>query len=169
MGAKDNKSWIGYGVKYGGILIVPGIETTEGIIYNVQSFSWKEKFTLTSVRIGLGLGGGISAVAVCAFNCASLGQLDGLEIKDWGVNIALAGADVSPMFETLAKIGANLDKLTPAQIEKIRNGMHYLYNAYDIASMDSAPKVVAFDLGGIGAEISVNYVFGNLEINWGTV
>lgn len=169
MGFKENKSWIGYGVKYGGILIVPGMETTQGVIYNVQSFSWKEMFTMTSYRLGLGIGGSISAVAICAFHCASLGQMDGLEVTDWGVNISLAGADISPMFEALAKIGVNADNITPNRIEEIRNGMHYLYNAYDIASMDASPKIVAFDLGGIGAEVSVNYTSGKLEIDWGTV
>ena len=156
-----NKTWWGYGYKYGGFLVAAGMETTEGYIYNSKSLSWHERFTLTNVRLGLGLGGGGGAVAVLAFNTPSLSAVDGMEITDWGVNISLGGK-ISAMFNAMAK-----SKLLPSDMEDIRNGLHYLYTEYDIATRGSAPKIISFDLGGLGAELSANYVMGKFEIDWG--
>lgn len=156
-----NKTWWGFGYKYGGFLVAAGMETTEGFIYNSKSLSWCEKFTLTNVRLGLGLGGGIGAVAVLAFNAPSLAALDGMEITDWGVNISLGGK-ISAMFNAMTK-----SHLLASDLEDIRNGLHQLYTVYDFASRGSAPKIISFDLGGLGAELSANYVLGKFEIEWG--
>ncbi len=132
-----------------------------GFIYNAKSMSWNKGFSMTSGRVGVGLGGGIGAVAVFAFNTPSLGAMDGVEITDWGVNISL-GPNTSALFKAVAKSG-----LIPSDLENIRQGLHYLYNLNDIASMNGAPTIVAFDLpGGWAYEISVNYVCGTFEIDW---
>jgi hypothetical protein len=81
--------WIGFGVKSGGQLGIGGFETTTAYVVNVQD---GETFDLqiVSSRWGLGLGGGIGAVAVLGFGFSVPYELDHKSIDDWGINIALA-------------------------------------------------------------------------------
>ena len=161
MGFDVNKTWWGYGVKYGGIIGI-GAETMEGFIYNANSLSWNEKFSMTSFRWGLGLGGGIGAVAVFAFNTPALSSIDGYEVQDWGFSISV-GPNASKLFSAIAKTGLN-----PEALETIRNGLHYYYNVLEIGSMKDAPCIVAFDLpGGWAYEVSLNFSVGRFEIDWG--
>lgn len=156
-----NKTWWGYGVKYGGIILA-GAETTNGFIYNANGFHWREAFEMTNVRLGLGLGGSISAVGIFAFNTPSLSAIDGYEIKDWSISFAM-GPKASVMFNSM-----KLAELTAENLGDIRLGLHYLYNELDIAKMGDTPKIVAVDIpGGYGAEISAHYVLGKFKINWG--
>lgn len=161
MSINYNRTWWGYGYKYGGFLIAAGMETMDGYIYNSKSLAWSEKFTMTNVRLGLGLGGGLGAVAILAFNAPSLAALDGMQINDWGVNISM-GAKVSAMAKAMSK-----SHLLPSDMEDVRNGLHYIYTSLDISGRDLSPKIVCIDLGGIGAEVSVNYVTGKFEVEWG--
>lgn len=155
-----NRTWWGYGVKYGGFLVAAGLETTEGFIYNAKSMSWNEKFTLTSWRIGAGLGGGAGAVAIMIFNAGSLSAIDGTEVSGPGVNISF-GPNTKPMFEAITKA-----KLTPSDLEKISQGLNYFFTAYDIATTDG-PQIVAIDIGGIAWEVSATYATGKFAIDWG--
>jgi hypothetical protein len=161
MGLNLNKTWWGYGIKYGGILGI-GAETMEGFIYNAKSVSWNEKFSMTSFRAGFGVGGGIGAVGVFVFNAPSLAAIDKTEVVDWGVSISV-GPDSSALFESIAKTGLN-----PSRLESIRNGLHYLYNAFEIMTMGDAPQIVALDLpGGWAYEVSISCSEGTFNIDWG--
>lgn len=156
-----HRTWWGIGYKYGGFLIAAGFETLEGYIYHSKSLSWREKFTLTNVRLGLGLGGGAGAVIIAAFNTPSLAALDGMQINDWGVNISL-GSKISAMVNAMSK-----RELLPSDMEQVRTGLQIMYNELDIAAGGDKPKVVCWDVGGFGAELSANYVTGKFEIEWG--
>ncbi len=157
-----NKTWFGYGVKYGGIIGI-GAESMDGMIHNAKSpLSWKERFSMTNFRVGLGLGGGIGAIAVLAFNTPSLAAIAGYYVEDWGVNISV-GPNASKLFSAIAKTGFN-----PEALESIRNGLHYYYSALEIASMNGAPSLIAIDLpGGWAYEVSLNYTTGTFNIDWG--
>src|SRR5215213_1406141 len=141
-----NKTWWGYGVKYGGILIAVGAETTQGTIHNLKSYIWKEKFTLTQVKVGAGLGGGIGAVLMLAFNSPSLSALDGAEVTGMSGKIDVGGYIV-PLLERISKSG-----LTPDDLKIIIDGIDYIKSALEILDEDG-PVIIGFDLLEIAREV----------------
>jgi len=176
MGEFDpSNTWMGIGLKTGGTLFVVGMEGVEGKMFNIGNPTAKYNFSIMSVRLGPGLGGGTGLVAVCAFNCDNpMVRLHNTEITDWGVNISLGGQwskiaktlKNSRFFTRVARVGAKLTRLVPTAAEEFRNDMHYLYTAFDIGSKDTKPKVVVIDTpAGVGLEVSANYTIGKIEIN----
>jgi hypothetical protein len=64
-------------------------------------------------------------------------------------------------FKTVIKIGTKLKINDPKDLDSIRNSLHYLYNEYDMATMEGTPKVINFDTPlGAGLEVSATYSFG---------
>lgn len=164
-----SKTWLGIGEKTGGVLFVVGMEGTEGMVFNLANPSSRAGFGLLNARIGIGLGGGAGLVAMCVFNCPNVYQLDGKANDDWGINISL-GAKWDKVakalknykfYSTVVKIGSKIRITDPKDLDSIRNSLHYIYNEYDIATMDGVPKVICFDTpAGIGLEVSATYAFG---------
>ncbi len=162
-------TWLGVGTKSGGIVLFGGFENTTGTVMNMQNISDKAGFCLNNARLGLGLGWGSGLVAMCVFNCPDINQLHGTTNSDWGINLSLGGkwAAVAKVlanykfFTTVAKIGDKVGVTNGNDIDSLRNGLHYLYNEYDMAACDGTPKVICFDTpAGFGAEVSVSYSFG---------
>lgn len=164
------RTWLGVGLKTGGVLFVVGMEDTEGEVFNLHNVSNHAGFSLLNARIGLGLGGGAGLVAMCVFNCPNIYQLHNTESSDWGVSISL-GAKWDKVakalknykfFTTVAKIGTKIRITDPKDLESIRDALHYMYNEYDMATMGKAvPKVINFDTpAGGGLEVSATYSFG---------
>jgi hypothetical protein len=163
------RTWLGIGEKTGGMLFVVGMEGTEGKVFNLANTSRRANFSLLNARLGLGLGGGAGLVAMCVFNCPNISSLNGKANDDWGVNISL-GAKWDKVakalknykfFKTVIKIGTKLKINDPKDLDSIRNSLHYLYNEYDMATMEGTPKVINFDTPlGAGLEVSATYSFG---------
>jgi hypothetical protein len=168
-----NKTWFGLGEKTGGMLIAAGMEHTTGMIVRGSNLENLFSFSITSARIGLGLGFSGGLIAIMIFNCDNIQRLQNQDVSDWGVNIALGGrwAEIaralrrSEMLVELARLGWRLRGVA-AQGERLRNFLHYAYNAYDIRTMNNQPKIVTLDTPvGIGAEIAVNYSTGRISFN----
>lgn len=167
------KTWLGIALKTGGTLFVVGMEDTEGRMFNLQNLTATYDFSILSARLGLGLGGGTGLSAVCVFNTDNpMVRLHNTETTDWGVNISLGGqwAKIAKalknrhFFTRVARVGARLQRLVPAEAEAFRNDLHYLYNAFDVGA-SSGPKLVTLDTpAGVGLEVSLNYTVGKIEI-----
>lgn len=122
----------------------------------------------------MGLGGSVGLVALLIFNCRHLPNMDGRQDADWGFNLSLGGKwdgvvkglKQFKFFATMARLGKNILKATPSDIDNLRNAMAYIYTAYDMAKMDGKPKLVAIDIpfAGIGAEVSCFRLEGELTI-----
>ena len=173
LGYRYYDRWIGVGVKGGGTVVVAGMEYLTGKVFNLGDLSVGNNFQMLSVRLGVGLGGGVGAVVCLVFNCLNIMNLDETDQDDWGVNIALGPKwdgvvkvlKNYKFFGTLAKFGKHVARLHPSDLESVRNSMAYLYTAYDIAN-SAGPKLVTIDIpgAGVGAELSVNKTLGKLEI-----
>ncbi|MEZ5306169.1 MAG: hypothetical protein R2684_03370 [Pyrinomonadaceae bacterium] len=167
----QHSMWIGAGLKTGGMLFFIGAENTEGIIMSLANTNVRYDFSLTNARFGIGLGGGASLVGLCVFNCENLYSLHGQSNSDWGVNISFGQKwnDVYnimskyKLFSTLAKMGPKMFVEFGHDVEMLRNGMHHLYNLYDLDKADpKKPKLVTFDIpmAGKGLEVSAGYACG---------
>lgn len=168
-----HKTWFGLGEKTGGMLVAAGMEHTRGMILRASNLENPIGFSITSARIGLGLGFSGGLVGVLIFNCDNLHRIRDRNITDWGVSISLGGrwAEVaralrrSETFLGLARMGWRM-RGAAANAERIRNFLHYAYNACDIASTNNDPKIVTIDTPvGVGAEVAVNYTTGTISFD----
>lgn len=172
-------SWIGTGVKGGGMLGVAGFETMEGVVTNQGYRQHSHPINVSAVRMGFGLGASAGVVALLIFNCRNLLNMNGTQDADWGLNLALGGKwdgvvkglKQFKFFATMAKVAASpagkfFKKATPKEIDDLRNAMAYLYTAYDMASMSGKPKLIAIDIpfAGVGAEVSWFRLEGELTV-----
>ena len=175
MAYNEGTTWLGIGLKFGGILGIGGAENTEGIVFNIANPSTRATFRVQSARFGLGLGGGVGLVAACIFNCSNINQLDHTETGwDWSIGLSLGGraAQIASslrnlrFFSAIARVGTAL-RLTVEDLEVLRNGMHWLYSAYDIGTMaNDQPKVILIDTPiGEGIEASFSFSNGTIEIH----
>jgi hypothetical protein len=173
-----SKTWLGVGVKGGGMLFVVGLEEMEGNIWHMAS-PVRNWFSVMSVRLGLGLGGSIGLVAICIFNCENAKtRLDKTSLNDWGINVAITGkwSAVAKALKNagfwgrIAKLGLKRGTRlavadTLENVELLRNDLHLIYNGLDIATSNGEPKVIVIDSpAGVGLELSVNYSLGTIEI-----
>lgn len=170
------ETWFGVGAKGGGTVFTAGAEYLGGEIVNLGTLSDRTGFQVLSTRVGLGLGAGMGMCACFVFNCLNLWTLHDTETTDWGVNIAIGGK-WSEIAKTLGKgrfiqsVAAGAKAISkgkvaqPDQIESIRNGLAYMYNAYDLGTM-SGPKMITIDVPGVGVglELSAHYLQGTIEI-----
>jgi hypothetical protein len=177
-------TWVGYGTKFGGIVGLLGLETMSGEIANMMTPSHSHELSVTSIRAGVGLGGGAGIVAILLFNCSSPYSLNGTRTTpDWSANLAL-GANWSDhvealknykLFQALAQVSGKIRHASPENLTSIRNGMSYIYSAVGLTSM-SGPTLVTLDIPGmgVGVELSVCYLDGEIEVgdlvkeNWAT-
>jgi hypothetical protein len=168
-----DETWVGLGVKSGGMLLIIGYESISGGFFNLSKTSDKHTFSIKSARIGLGLGGGADATAICVFQTKNIYQLNGKRIEDWGVNIDISkarlkdAAKIVKMQKTLQalKLAHSLGKITN-NIKEIREAMSFLYTTFEIAS-SSGPAVHTLDIpfAGGGLELSAFKTVGTLQID----
>lgn len=167
-----NKAWFGIGEKTGGMFIAGGIEHTTGLIVRATNMENLIGYSLTSGRIGLGLGASGGLVGIMIFNCDSLQRLRNTDVTDWGVNISAGGrwSDLvralrrNEQFVQLARMVWAVRRFS-TNAEGIRNILHQVYTTYDFMNMGSDPKVITFDIpfAGAGAEVSVSWSSGRLN------
>ena len=164
-------TWIGVGTKYGGQLLAAGVEAVDGGIFCVDNPNWFYQFGVNNVRLGLGLGGAIGAVAIVGFNISSIMAMDGAEMTDWGLNLSLGGKwkEIGKAllkwkhYKTLANVGIRAGMLR--DIEEIKLSVNYLWNAFDIGSRGGKPVIAIIDLpAGTGLEVSLVYTQGKFSI-----
>jgi hypothetical protein len=171
---RREQAWWGLGAKGGGQLGVVGFELLESGVLNAENINAKNHFHIVNAKIGMGLGASIGLCAVFLFNCPNLWVIDGVVVKDWGVNVALGerwsdfvkGLKNFSLFARAAKIGKDLKGVVPSDVEDGRNLLHYVWNYYDLAQGDTNFKIVTLDIpgSGIGAEISAAFTEGKLEV-----
>lgn len=133
------------------------------MVFNLSNASNRAGFGSLNARSGIGLGASAGLVAICVFNCSNIYQLHGTSADDWGVSTsprakwdkAAKALKNYKFFKTVAKIGPKEKITDPKDLDSIRNSLHYLYNEYDMATMDNVPKPA-----GIGLEVSATYSFG---------
>ena len=169
---KFDETWIGLGLKTGGQLIFGGVESVAGSFFKLGTPSWQPRFSMVSSRWGLGLGGGASLTCICIFKLKGIMWLDGRRIDDWGVNVDMghrwkAAAKVlegKKFFQQL-RIAKALGGII-ANLDEIRDGLHYLYNLYDFDRNGDHP-MLSFDVpfSGIGLELSAFKTSGRIWIN----
>lgn len=173
-------TWVGVGTKIGGGLIAGGIESTTGIMFNCLNPTWNTVFSIESVRLQMGVGGGIGANVVVVFNCPSVFTIDKTDVSDWGVNFSL-GPNWTAFVKGLTKLGffgkaikvkntlkgaktieqmknaQVLGKLSRSDMQTIKDGVNYMWNANDLAKRGNKLMISALDVPGVsfGAEISI--------------
>ena len=167
-------SWLGTGVKGGGMLGVAGFETMEGVVTNQGFRQQSHSINVSAARMGFGIGGSVGMVALLVFNCHNLMNMNGTQDADWGLNLSIGGKwdgvvkglKHYKFFAIMARLGKNFLKATPSDIDNLRNAMAYLYTTYDIAQMNGKPKLIAIDIpfAGVGAEVSCFRLEGELTV-----
>ena len=168
------ESWIGVGVKIGGIIGPLGFESLTGNVFNAGNPAYYHRLTISGIRVGLGLGGGGGLVLIFVYNCNNIKSLHNTSSEDWGVNVSFGEkwADVAKviknknLFSTILNLQGVLAYATPDKIENIRNCMAYIYNIYDLSTVAGAPKIISIDIpgAGIGEELSAYYLTGEIII-----
>ena len=167
------KTWLGVGEKTGGMLGVVGVEHTTGAICRASNPENPSSFNLTSIRAGLGLGFSGGLVGVLIFNCQSLSTLNGSNVDDWGVSVALGGQwsrilatlRRSEHFIELARLGWRIRNIA-SHSESLRNFAHYAYTLYDIEGSGTSPKIIFFDIPiGGGVEVSICFTNGRIQFS----
>ena len=174
---KDDQTWIGAGLKIGGILGVAGAETFEGVATRIDSWNnpWNE-INISSMRLGLGLGGSIGTAVFFAFNTLTLYGMEQTRVSDWGLNVVVPELKVN--IETL-KFSLDLTKYVEGTeflskafiggmtIEKMAHFRDLATSIYNTAELytDNNAKLILLDLPlGWGAELSAFVSEGEFSV-----
>jgi hypothetical protein len=165
-------TWVGVGVKGGGMLFPAGAEFTYGCLWSIP-YGQKATIRLANVRLGLGLGGSGGGVLLMAFNCATPLALPMADGNDLSINLALGQNWTSileglqqarPLIKTLNTIRTHKKaiQIGASDIDKMRDLAHTVYAATEITFNPGKPKLVVIDLPflGHGLELSASYSFG---------
>ncbi|MFQ6329137.1 hypothetical protein ACLMAL_23785 [Nocardia sp. CWNU-33] len=103
-----------------------GAETFEGVATRVDSASnpWRD-VNVTSIRLGVGLGGSVDLSVFAGFNMALLEWADGKPVTDWDLNLAVPGVEVGldDLREglALARFIEGTDFLSSAFVAEMKN------------------------------------------------
>jgi hypothetical protein len=173
MAIRWDQTWVGLGVKAGGIAVA-GAETFEGIAFRADSTPAESgvEVNVTSIRLGLGLGGSAGVAVFLAFN---LPLLFDQPLTDWGVTVALPGGRLSgniaalSAFKSLPSVMARLEWFTDDRLELLKDIASAVYaGATDVRdAIDGGDgKILVLDVpeAGWGAELSVSASGGELSV-----
>ena len=169
---KLEETWLGIGVKAGGMLGFGGVESVSGTFYNIGNPGITYGFSMVSSRWGFGLGGGSGLVAIGVFKLNGLSWLDGRVMEDWGVNVDLGGRwkhlvkalDAKNFFRNV-KLARAFGALV-SNLDEIRDAMHYIYNAYEFDAKGDHPSVsLDVPFAGAGLELSAFKTSGKMWID----
>lgn len=177
---RADRTWVGAGIKVQGIAIV-GASSFEGIAIRMDSIEneWHE-FNITSINLGIGLGGSVGAALFVGFNMGMLEWANGMSVTDWGINIALPEIKVP-----LDDIGASLELykyldgtsfLPDLFARSVRNGDRFSqlrdFSAWLWASGDyygtgasTEPIIMVLDVPGAGGGLEVSAFLSGGEFN----
>ncbi|MEZ0540556.1 hypothetical protein [Fibrella arboris] len=169
-------TWVGIGNKSGGIVMVAGIESVTGRLWNSDT-GQGVNFDYTSARLGLGLGGTVaSAVIVAAFNCPTPADISTINTSDWGVGLAMGGnlarllrnvPRYGAMFRLARILSGTLTRAARVNLEDLRSLGSVLYTNLDIHTSGEEPKMITIDVPYISAsvELSASYSLSTGGIN----
>lgn len=169
--------WIGAGVKYGGTLGIIGAENIYGGIVRMSEPRriWGVGSSGPSLRVGLGLGGGIQVVGLFFLNCPNPQNVN---MSDWGIDFAVGerwSSFVSPIATSIRneRVGVAFVRLAirlarrnigPNDVSTLRDFGHILTNTYDsMGGRDGREVAIALDLPGLGAgaAAAITYTFAS--------
>ena len=173
----DHQTRLGTGVKVGGIALI-GAEAFEGVATRIDSWSsaWHE-INVTSIRLGLGLGGSAGISLFFAFHTNTLWEINETYVSDWGLNIVVPELKINIQSlklsldltryiegtEFLSK--AFIGGMTAEKIAVFRDLASFIYNSSEMIQEDPAPKIVLLDIPvGAGAELSVFVSGGEFSV-----
>lgn len=168
-------TWIGYGAKFGGSLGLIGAESTDGKVCNLGYTNDVCPISITSMRLGPGLGGGVGVVAMIVFNCINVYELNNTNTSDWSLNISLGGkwseivkgVRKRRFYRAVINTMGDLTNATPGELTSIRNTCSYMYSAVEAEGlMPGTPSLMVLDIpaAGIGAELSLSWLYGIISV-----
>jgi hypothetical protein len=170
---KLEETWLGLGVKSDGQLLVGGVESITGMLFNLGNVSDRHTFEMTSSRWGLGLGGSIGVTAVFVFDLKGVMWLDGQEITGGGLTVSYGDK-----FGNLSQYLNDIKFFTGAKlVAKDAAGPATWLPVFQQAgaAVDNATKkavgpkhrIIFLDIpfGGVGLELSVVDTKGTLFID----
>jgi hypothetical protein len=170
------QTWAGVGVKYGGMILI-GAESFEGAAFRLDNWPRHSlhEINITSIKGGLGLGGGIGMSLVFAFNVNTLWEVNGKEMGDWGIQIALPAAKIGvgklsvQVLKGLTKGADLLNDVSAKRLQNLRTIASLLYSlVFDVREGVTVKewKVVVIDVpeAGWGAELSAYMSYGEIDI-----
>lgn len=166
-----NKVWVGAGIKVGGTAIVAGFENIQGGIVQMSNprSVWGYQ-TNSSLRLGLGIGGGVQVVGLFYLN---VNNPQDISLDDWGVDLSL-GERWSSIVSTIrhsptaARFWSIAFQLSRRNInadilQKTRDMAHVVSNSYSAGggSVNNQPMALVVDVPMLGAGwgVGVTYTF----------
>lgn len=184
MGFQPDQTWVGLGLKYDGMAVL-GAESFEGVATRVDSATnpWRE-VNVTSIRVGLGLGGSVGLAAFVGFNMALLEWGDGKALSDWGLTFAIPEARVG--LDDL-KAGLAIQRFLDGtdflrdtfiaemrnaeRIEQLRDFASWLWSTGETygEGQSDEPTIVVIDVPGVGGGAEVSAYLSGGEFSAGPV
>ncbi len=167
---KLEETWLGFGVKPGGHLFLAGIDSINGMVWNLRNPQRiYHQYSLINVRLGPGLGGGADLVIALAFNTKSMYEHQNKNMNGWGFNVRHSAFKLKD-YGMIKKMDKVLEVLRVAQymggkdLSKMSDAMEYIYNAFEMTT-SKGPQIFFIDAPiGAGYEISVFYTIGTLKV-----
>ncbi len=168
------ETYMGVAIKAGG-MIMAGIDGMAGRVYNLTNPGYNTAFTMTTIKFGLGAGGGVGAVLVAAFNIRKLRDLEKTNQGwDWGVGLDLGpvrGKSVASALSNHKGIGTAIEMakkmrlgqgnpaLVGEDLSNLRLLGHQVHNLSKVGSAE--PEMICIDLpvGGAGLEVSFAFSY----------
>ena len=185
MSFRTQETWVGFGLKGGGMLFVVGAETFEGAACRLDSWGHSAtEFNISGFRFGIGLGASAGVSMVLAFNIPVLDSAAGMQIKpaldDFNVSLALPEFKAgSKSLTLLARIGNGLKRweaidkrviggLRPHDIVALRDFASLVWKALiegSDADRSRETKLMVIDIpeAGGGLEASLFWTSGELQ------
>ncbi|MFL9922623.1 hypothetical protein PQR75_46935 [Paraburkholderia fungorum] len=179
MGCALNRTWAGVGIKGGGFLFVLGADTFEGTAFRLDHMPQHSltEINITSIRGGLGLGGGAGVSLFFAFNVhGPLVSINGkMPDWDWGINLSIPGAKIGVgkfSYQILKKLTTGADLLKHFDTKRLadfRELASLFYSSmYDVGGGLNVgeTKAVVIDVpdAGWAAEISAYSSWGDITV-----
>lgn len=170
---KNEETWLGMGVKSGGMIFLAGYESVTGDLWNLKNTNDKHTFNVKSTRFGIGLGGGGDATLVCIFKTKNIYQINGKRLDDWGFNFDMAKGRLKDV-ANLIKLQKSLQAIKLAYVlgsitvnlNEVRDTMSFLYGVYEVgASTGPSVHLIDVPLAGVGLEVSLFKSVGTLQID----
>ncbi len=165
-------TWFGVGFK-GGFSLGPGFEDVEGFLFNLGDPTAHFWCGVSSLRIGMGLGGSVGLTALLLTNCPDVKKMNNRKVADWGIDLSIAAkwsALIGTMkhydkYKALADWGRAQDSvLSPERIDlmgKIFTNSKTAHQGF--TSKD--PELLTVDLPlGFGLEASIAYKPGTFRV-----
>lgn len=165
-------TWFGVGFK-GGMSLGPGFEDVEGFLFNLGDTTAHFWCGLSSLRVGMGMGGSVGLTAMLLTNCPDVQKMNKKEITDWGIDLSI-GAKWSAligcmknydMYKKLADWGRVQDSvLSPGRIDLMGQIFNNSKTALQGATSKD-PELLTVDLPmSFGLEASIAYKLGTFRV-----